>query len=58
MNQTVKMLKVKGYEPQTVHDVRAALTAIIEDIQSGDATVAKAEPIKNEINKRIAGLAL
>ena len=52
MKQTVKMLKVKGNEPQTVEDVRAALS-IIEDIRSGDVTVAEAEPIKEEIDKRV-----
>ena len=45
--------KGKGNEPQTVEDVRAALAAIIEDIKSGDATIAEAEPIKKEIEKRI-----
>jgi hypothetical protein len=56
MKQNVKMLKVKGNEPRTIEEVRAALSTIIEDIQSGDATVAEAEPIKNEINKRIEGI--
>jgi ElaB/YqjD/DUF883 family membrane-anchored ribosome-binding protein len=53
MKQTVKMLKVRGNEPQTVDDVRAALAAIIDDIRSGDATVDEAMPIKKEINKRL-----
>ena len=34
-------------------EVRSALTAIIDDIRAGDATVAEAEPIKNEISKRV-----
>jgi hypothetical protein len=50
MKQTVKMLKLKGNEPQTIAEVRAALSAMIEDIRSGDATVAEAESIKKEID--------
>jgi predicted nucleic acid-binding Zn-ribbon protein len=53
MKQTVKMLKVEGNEPQTVDAVRGALSAIIDDIKSGDATVAEAEPIKKGIENRI-----
>jgi uncharacterized protein (UPF0305 family) len=53
MKQTVKMLQVKGNEPQTVEEVRAALTAMIEDIRSRAATVAEAESIKKEIDKRM-----
>jgi tRNA(Ser,Leu) C12 N-acetylase TAN1 len=46
-------LKFNGKELLTVEDVRAALNAIIEDIQSGDATVTKAKPIQKEIKTRL-----
>jgi hypothetical protein len=36
-----------------VEDVRAALSAIIDDIHSGAATVAEAEPMRKEIDKRM-----
>jgi tRNA(Ser,Leu) C12 N-acetylase TAN1 len=53
MKQTAKTLKFNGKELLTVEDVRAALNAIIEDIQSGDATVTKAKPIQKEIKTRL-----
>ncbi|HMF49073.1 MAG TPA: hypothetical protein VK603_10530 [Candidatus Saccharimonadales bacterium] len=53
MKLTAKMLKLRVNKPQTVEDVRAALTAIIEGIRCGAATVAEAEPIKKEIDKRM-----
>ena len=53
MKQTAELLKFKGTAFHTLEDVRAALSAIIEDIRSGNATVAEADPIKKEIEKRI-----
>ena len=49
MKQTAKTLKFKGKKLETVEDVGAVLTAILEDIESGDATIAEATPIKKEI---------
>ena len=49
MKRTAKILKFKGEKLETVEEVRAALIAIIEDIESGDATIAEATPIKKEI---------
>jgi hypothetical protein len=46
---TAKILKFKGKKLKTVEEVRAALIAILEDIESGDATIAEATPIKKEI---------
>ena len=48
--------KGKRQRAATIEEVRAALTAILDDIRSGDATVAEAETIKNETNKRIEGI--
>jgi hypothetical protein len=49
MKLTAKILKFKGKKLETVEEVRAALIAILEDIESGDATIAEATPIKKEI---------
>jgi len=51
MKQTAKILKFKDKKLETVEEVRAALIAILEDIQSGDATITDAEPIQEEIKK-------
>jgi hypothetical protein len=53
MEQTAKILKIKGKALQTVEDVRAALSTIIDDIKSGDATVTEAKPIQKEIKTRL-----
>ena len=49
MNQTAKILKFKDKKLETVEEVRAALIAILEDIESGDATIAEATAIKKEM---------
>jgi hypothetical protein len=51
MKLTAKILEFKGKKLETVEEVPAALIAIIEDIQSGDATSTEAEPIQEEIKK-------
>ena len=51
MKQTAKILKFKGKKLETVEEVRAALIAIHEDIESGDVTVSEATPIRDEIKK-------
>ena len=51
MKLTAKILKFKDKKLETVEEVRAALIAILEDIESGDATIAEATPIKEEIQK-------
>ena len=51
MKLTAKILKFKGKNFETVEEVRAALIAIVQDIESGDVTVTEAEPIREEIKK-------
>ena len=53
MKQTAKILKFKGKKLETVEEVRAALIAMLEDVQSGDATITEAKPIQEEIKKLI-----
>jgi len=48
MNRTAKILRFKNKKLETVEEIRAALIAIIEDIQSGDVTVTEAKPIRDE----------
>jgi hypothetical protein len=48
MKLTAKILKFKGKNLETVEEVRAALIAILEDIESGDAPVTEAKPIRDE----------
>ena len=38
MKPTAKILKFKNKKLKTVEEVRAALIAILEDVESGDAT--------------------
>ena len=45
MKITAKIRKFKGKKLETVEEVRAALIAMLEDIESGDATIAEATPI-------------
>jgi hypothetical protein len=56
MKPTAKILKFKDKKLETVEQVRAAIIAVLEDIESGDATVAEAEPIQAEIKKLIGKL--
>ena len=49
MKLTAKILKFKDKKLETVEEVRAALIAILEDIESGDVTVTEATPIRDEI---------
>ena len=49
MKLTAKILKYKGNKLETVEQVRAALIAIREDVECGDATIAQAISIKKEI---------
>ena len=51
MKLTAKILQFKGKKFETVKEVRAALIAILEDIESGDVTIAEATPLTNEIKK-------
>ena len=51
MKQTAKILKFKGKKLEIVEEVRAALIAMLEDVQSGDATITEAKPIQEEIKK-------
>ena len=51
MKQTAKILEFKGKKLETVEEVRAALIAILEDVESGDATIAEATPLTKEIKK-------
>ena len=51
MKLTAKIRKFKGKKLETVKEVRAALIAILEDIESGDITVSEAIPIRDEIKK-------
>ena len=48
MKLTAKILKFKNKKLETVEEVRAALIAILEDVESGDATIAEAKPIKTK----------
>ena len=50
MKLTAKIIKFKGKKLETVEEVRAALIAILEDIESGDAPVTEAKPIRDESN--------
>jgi hypothetical protein len=52
MKPTAKILKFKDKKLETIKEVRAALIAILDDIQSGDATVTEAKPIEKEIERR------
>jgi ElaB/YqjD/DUF883 family membrane-anchored ribosome-binding protein len=51
MEPTAKILKFKDKKLETVEEVRAVLTALLEDIESGDVTVSEATPIRDEIEK-------
>jgi hypothetical protein len=50
MNRTAKILRFKNKKLKTVEEVRAALIATLEDIESGDVTVTEAKPIRDESN--------
>jgi len=56
MKLTAKIRKFKNKKLKTVEEVRAALIAILEDIESGDATIAEATPIKEEIEMLMSKL--
>ena len=51
MKPTAKILNFKDKKLETVEEVRAVLTALLEDIESGDVTVSEAAPIRDEIEK-------
>ena len=51
MKPTAKILTFKDRKLETVEEVRAVLTAILGDIESGDVTVSEATPIRDEIKK-------
>ena len=51
MEPTAKILKFKDKKLETVEEVRSVLTALLEDIESGDVTVSEATPIRDEIEK-------
>ena len=46
MKLTAKIRKFKGNKLKTIEEVRAALIAIREDVECGDATIAEATSIK------------
>ena len=50
MKLTAKIRKFKNKKLETVEEVRAALIAMLEDVQSGDVTVIEAKPIRDESN--------
>ena len=45
MKLTAKILRFKNKKPETVEEIRAALIAILEDAQSGDATITEVPTI-------------
>ena len=47
MKLTAKIRKFKNKKLKLVEEVRAALIAILEDIQSGDATISEAKDRKS-----------
>ncbi len=49
MKLTAKIRKFKGKKLDTVEEVRAALIAILEVIESGDATFTEATPLTKKI---------
>ena len=51
MKLNAKILKFKGKKLETVEEDRAALIAILKDIESGDVTVSEATPIRDEIEE-------
>ena len=51
MKPTAKILTFKDKKLETVEEVWAVLTAILEDIESGDITVSETTPIRDEIKK-------
>ena len=51
MKVTAEIRKFENKKLKTIEEVRAALIAILEDIESGDATIAEATPLTNEIKK-------
>ena len=51
MKPTAKILTFKDKKLQIVEEVWVVLTAILEDIESGDITVSEAIPIRDEIKK-------
>jgi hypothetical protein len=51
MKPTDKILKFKDNKLETVEEVWAVPTAILENIESGDITVSEATPIRDEIKK-------
>jgi hypothetical protein len=51
MKPTAKILTFKDKKLETVEEVWAILTAILEDVESGDITVSEAIPIQDEIKK-------
>jgi hypothetical protein len=56
MKPTAKILTFKDKKLETVEEVWAVLTAILEDIESGDITVSEATPIRDEIKKMMGKL--
>jgi ElaB/YqjD/DUF883 family membrane-anchored ribosome-binding protein len=56
MKPTAKILTFKDKKLETVEEVWAVLTAILEDIESGDITVSEATPIRDEIEKMMRKL--
>ena len=56
MKPTAKILKFKDKKLETVEEIGSVLTAILEDIESGDITVSEATPIRDEIEKMMRKL--
>ena len=51
MKPTMTTFTFKDTKLETVEEVWAVLTAILEDIESGDITVSEATQIRDEIKK-------
>ena len=51
MKPTAKILTFKDKKLETVEEAWAVLTAILEDVESGDITVSEATPIRDETEK-------
>ena len=56
MKPTAKILTFKDRKLETVEEAWAVLTAILEDVESGDITVSEATPIRDETEKMMRKL--
>jgi hypothetical protein len=49
MKLTAKILKFKGKKPETVEEVRAAIIAILEDIECGEQSLRQMRKLRAQI---------